>query len=639
MRKNVLLRTNLLVCLVIILGFITTSVISYQSNQGIFRKDVESVTALTSEGIYHQIDSLFIKPVNISLTMANDSLLKDFLDKEEQRLDDDAFTRDMQDYLNAYREKYGYDSVFLASAQTKRYFNFNGLDRALPKDNPENEWFYDFLESGEECTLNIDNDEVEGAGNQISVFINCRIKDSAGKTMGVVGVGFRVDHLQEMFKNYEDKFGVDVCLIDGKGIVQISTEQTGYEAVNLFDFCTYPELKEQILGNTESTKTFWHSSDKGSGYLVSAYVENLGWHLIVENDTTVMDQELAGQFMQGLLIIAVIIALVLVIISCVIHKYNAQIIKLTVVSEREHLSAFQRATEQLYENIYEVDVTHNRAASESTEHYFESLGAPKQAPYDKALYIIAEKQIKEEFRQGYIDTFLPEAVLKAYQNGVRNLRYDFMISTDGLNYYWMRINTQLFHWDEDNSVRMLVYRQNIDEEKRREMYLYEQMQKDSLTGLFNKAATQEQIRGMLQKEPEGVFAFFILDVDNFKAVNDRIGHIMGDFVLAEFARTIKAQFAPGDVVGRIGGDEFAVFIAVPDKQAAGQKAQELAAALRQKISVEAGSCEITTSIGVAVAPFAGRDFETLYKNADTALYQTKKKGKDGYTVYGDESKL
>lgn len=637
MKKNVLLRTNLLVCLVIILGFITTAFISYQSNQGMLRKDVESVTALTSEGIYHQIDSVFIKPVNISLTMANDSLLKNFLNNEVQRLDDKSFTEDMRAYLNAYREKYGYDAVFLASAQTKRYFNFNGLDRALPQDDPENEWFYKFLKSGEECSLNIDNDEVEGANNEISVFVNCRIKDNAGKTIGIVGVGFRVDHLQEMFKSYEDKFGVDVCLIDGEGTVQISTEQTGYEAVNLFDLCNYPDLREQILGNRAATKTFWHSSQKGSGYLVSAYIENLGWHLIVENDTTAMDQELAAQFIQGLLIIAVIIVLVLIIISYVIHKYNAQIIKLTVVSQREHLSAFQRATEQLYENIYEVDVTHNRAASEATESYFESLGAPKRTPYDKALLIIAEKQIKEEFRQGYIDTFSPESVLNAYKNGVENLRYDFMITTDGgINYYWMRITTQLFHWDEDDSVRMLVYRQNIDEEKQREMYLYAQMQKDSLTGLLNKAATQEQIRNMLQKEPGGVFAFFILDVDNFKCINDRIGHAMGDSVLVEFAKKIKSQFDNGDVIGRIGGDEFVVFIPVDDSQAARQKAQELVSSLRQKITVEAGSCEVTTSIGVAVAPLAGSDFETLYKNADTALYQTKRKGKDGYTVYHGE---
>ena len=91
MKKNVLVRTNFLVCIVIVIGFVVTSVISYQSNQGIFRKDMESVSRLTSEDIYHQIDSIFTKPINISLTMANDSLLKDFLEGEEQHIGDQEF--------------------------------------------------------------------------------------------------------------------------------------------------------------------------------------------------------------------------------------------------------------------------------------------------------------------------------------------------------------------------------------------------------------------------------------------------------------------------------------------------------------------------------------------------------------------
>lgn len=68
MRNSILVRTNILVCLVIILGFAVTSVISYRSNHGIFRRDVENVAALTSEGVYYQVESIFTKPVNISLT-------------------------------------------------------------------------------------------------------------------------------------------------------------------------------------------------------------------------------------------------------------------------------------------------------------------------------------------------------------------------------------------------------------------------------------------------------------------------------------------------------------------------------------------------------------------------------------------
>lgn len=632
-RKNVLMRTNVLVCIVIILGFATTSFISYRSNQGIFHKDIENVTALTSEGIYHQIDSLFIKPVNISLTMANDSLLEGFLAEENARAGDAEFIESMRTYLDTYRQKYDYDSVFLASSLTKRYYHFNGVDRVLEAGNPENDWFYRFLDSGEECALNIDNDEVAGASNEITVFINCRIKDAGGKTLGVVGVGFRVNHLQQMFQNYKDKFGVGVCLIDAGGDVQISTEQTGYERVNLFDFCPYPNLKSEILNNRADKQTFWYSSSSGSGYLVSAYIQSLGWHLLVENDTTALDRQLARQFMREVLIIALIIAAVLIIITSVIHKYNKRIIELTVVKEQEHRSQFQVATEQLYENIYEIDITHNRAASEETELYFESLGAPRKTPYDKALQIIAQKQIKEEFQQGYIDTFSPESVRRAYENSVHNLRYDFMINTDGADYYWMRITAQLFYWDEDDSIRMMVYRQNIDEERRRELYLYDQMQKDSLTGLFHKVATQEHIRALLLKNSGSCFAFFILDVDSFKNINDRLGHAVGDAVLVEFARTIQSMFREDDVVGRIGGDEFVAFFSVPDEEAAQKKAQSLTAVLRRKIEVEGHSFEISSSIGVAVAPHAGTDFETLYRNADAALYQTKKRGKNGFTIF------
>ena len=177
MKKNVLLRTNFLVCIVIVIGFVVTSAISYKSNQGIFRKDIESVSRLTSEGIYHQIDTIFTKPINISLTMANDSLLKDFLEGEEEHLGDRDFIDTMRDYLNTYRDKYGYDSVFLASVKTKNYYYYNGLDRVLQEGDPENVWFYSFLEQDTDYGIQIDNDQVEGAGNEVTVFINCRITD------------------------------------------------------------------------------------------------------------------------------------------------------------------------------------------------------------------------------------------------------------------------------------------------------------------------------------------------------------------------------------------------------------------------------------------------------------------------------
>lgn len=636
MKKNVLFRTNAFICVIIILGFVITSMISYHSNKGFFRQDIEDISQLTSEGIYHQIDSVFAKPINISLTMANDSLLKSFLEEEIERENDQTFIQTMKDYLLSYKEKYDYDSVFLVSTKTSRYYHFDsGVDRVLTKGDPEDEWYYTFLNTSKEYDLKIDNDEVAAANNEITVFVNCKIKDAEGNTIGVVGVGLKVDSLQKMFTKYEKEFNIKACLIDGEGNIEISTDKTGYEEASLFEDCGFGAYKEQILSDKSGeAQSYWYAEKGMNGYVVTKYVPGLTWHLVIDSDTTVMESQLNRQFYIGAFVIVLVIILVLIFITGIIRKYNAQIVRLTVEHEKKHHSVFQAETEKIYESIYEIDITHNRAASEATESYFEELGVPRDTPYDQALPIIAKKQIKEEYREGYLETFCPGNVLKAFEEGRENLCYDFMISHDGgLTYYWMRITTRIFAWEEDQSVRMFIYRQNIDEEKRRERDMIDKMERDSLTGLYNKAATQYHINKQLQQLEEKKFAFFILDIDNFKTVNDTLGHATGDEVITEFAQILKGQFEDGDIVGRIGGDEFAVFASADDKEWMTEKAQALVKALRHDFIKENKVCHITASIGAAMAPIDGTAFEVLYKNADKALYETKKNGKDGATIF------
>ena len=220
------------------------------------------------------------------------------------------------------------------------------------------------------------------------------------------------------------------------------------------------------------------------------------------------------------------------------------------------------------------------------------------------------------------------AVLAAHRAGIENLTYEFKTTLDGVSYHWIRIYAHLFVWDEDESVRMLVYRQNIDDEKRREQRLFEQMQHDSLTGLYNKAATQSCISKLLDDAPGMVFAFFILDIDG-------LGHSAGDEVLARFSDAVRAQFRPYDIVGRIGGDEFVAFAPLPDAAAADEKATALVEALRLTVPTDAGTCVISASVGVALATEAGRDFESLYRHADEALYRAKKAGKSRFARYED----
>lgn len=636
MKRNILFRTNVFICIIIILGFLITSLISYHSNRGVFRKDIEDISQLTSEGIYHQIDSVFAKPINISLTMANDSLLKSFLAQEIEKEGDEAFIKTMKQYLFSYKEKYDYDSVFLVSAKTRRYYHFDkGIDRVLAKDNPENVWYDFFLATPKEYELKIDNDEVEAANNEITVFVNCKIKDDEDNTIGVVGVGLKVDSLQKMFKEYEENFDIKAYLVNKDGNIEISTDKTGYEASNLFENCGFGEYKEEILSNESDTnQSFWYSEQGMRGFVLTRYVPGLSWYLVIDSDTLEIERSLNRQFSLGAFVIVLVICLVLFFITGIIRKYNAQIVRLTVEREKKHQSAFQAETEKIYESIYEIDITHNCAASESTESYFETLGVPSDTPFDQTLAIVAEKQIKEEYRKGYLETFSTEKVLKAFSEGREKLHYDFMISGDGgKNYYWMRITARIFSWEEDQSVRMFIYRQNIDDEKRREKDMTDKMEQDSLTGLYNKAATQKYINHRLLAESNRTYGFFILDVDNFKTINDTMGHAAGDLAITEFARILKGQFRAEDIVGRIGGDEFVVFVPIPDRDWLVDRADLLVKILRRDFIREDEKCSITASIGISVAPQDGTTFETLYKNADKALYETKKNGKDGVTFF------
>lgn len=636
MKKNILARTNLLICLIIIVGFFLTAALGYRANYNSSLKSIEQVSDLTSEGIYYQLTSTFTKPVNISLTMANDSLLREFLEGEKEHFGDGDYIQKMTEYLATYRNKYQYDSVFLASDATGRYYNFNGLDRTLTPDNPENSWYYDLLEDQADYTVVVDNDEVAGAGNEITVFVNCKIKGEGGQVLGIVGVGMRIQDLQSLLQSYKSEFDVNAYLVDDEGMIEISPEHTGYEKVSLFSQQSYrTDVERAILDWTgeKEAKSLWTSGTKGDNYLVTRYIPELGWHLVTERNTGALVEQMKLQVALSLGIIMLIVILILLIVTWVIRSFNRRIVALTQSVEQEKHTLFEKATEQLYENIYKLDITHNRPANRVTEEYFESLGAPPDIPFDKALHIIAERQIKEEFRQGYLDTFKPENVLRAFEEGRETLRYEFLISQDQKNYYWMRITARLLRWESDGSVHMLVYRQNIDAEKRQELRIQRLAQTDEMTGFLNKSATQRRVGELLEQFPGQMYAFFILDIDRFKQANDQFGHAFGDNVIREFTQAIRGCFDQDSVLGRVGGDEFVAFVPVSREERAVEKGRELSETLHKTYSAGSKTWELSASIGAALTPRDGTSFDAVFRHADKALYSAKRKGRDTFVFY------
>ena len=170
--------------------------------------------------------------------------------------------------------------------------------------------------------------------------------------------------------------------------------------------------------------------------------------------------------------------------------------------------------------------------------------------------------------------------------------------------------------------------------------LQEKAETDLLTGLLNKISTEQKVTDYLMeaKAKEQSAILFLIDIDNFKKVNDTMGHAFGDELLAGLGLGLSTLFRATDIVGRIGGDEFLVLMRniSPDQETKKREAEKLLKFFRDFKVGEYVQYRCTASIGGAVFSQDGGNFEELYKAADTAMYESKRHGKNRVAYYGEE---
>lgn len=205
---------------------------------------------------------------------------------------------------------------------------------------------------------------------------------------------------------------------------------------------------------------------------------------------------------------------------------------------------------------------------------------------------------------------------------------------DGTN-RWYRV-TVAGVWDSKGKFTHLIGRaQNIDREFEEKERLTKLAQQDTLTGLYNKGATERLCSEYFSDEEGNRFgALLMIDVDNFKFINDNYGHQCGDNTLKKLSEIMKKLFQTEDVLGRIGGDEFVALAKnVQNKAEAGELAENVIKAFGTV--PEEPFQDLSGSIGIAFFPEDGTDYAVLYHKADCALYAVKQSGKCGYRFYDD----
>ncbi|MCA3748003.1 MAG: EAL domain-containing protein, partial [Rubrobacter sp.] len=295
---------------------------------------------------------------------------------------------------------------------------------------------------------------------------------------------------------------------------------------------------------------------------------------------------------------------------------------------KETQEQYRRLVEQLPAVVY-VDrldeVSSNVYASPQTEEIFGY--SPKEWASDPEMF---PKTLHPADRESVL-----AAHARANARG-EPLELEYrLIARDG-RVVWVRDSSVVLRDEEGNPRWRQGLMMDITGQKNLEARLVHLAFHDPLTGLPNRALFMDRLEHALARAGRSgdVLAVLFIDLDNFKFVNDSLGHEAGDRLLVAVARRLSGATRPGDTVARLGGDEFTVLLEdIPDRDEASRVAERVAEVLREPFRVVGRELFVSASVGISVSAAGSGSVEELMRGADLAMYEAKREGKDRYRVF------
>ncbi len=229
-----------------------------------------SFSMLLTESIDEAIEAELNGPMQVALAMSQDYYVLNLLSNERYATDPEtALAR----YLKALKEKVGYSSVYIISDHSRNEYGAEGIvDTIEPETDMNDVWYSQFLESSKPYVINVDTDMSNDS--RWTIFIDVRLFDTSGRYLGVCGVGVEMKDLQRVLNKYEQVYGIKATIVNAEGLVQADVN-----SVNIETAYNHKAGSEKLSsGETVYTR----KSD--NGYVVTKYIEELDWYLVVSND-------------------------------------------------------------------------------------------------------------------------------------------------------------------------------------------------------------------------------------------------------------------------------------------------------------------------------------------------------------------
>lgn len=263
---------------------------------------------------------------------------------------------------------------------------------------------------------------------------------------------------------------------------------------------------------------------------------------------------------------------------------------------------------------------------EAPEIYMDAL----KESYTKAIDRLSQDIIPSH-RELFLNCFSKEHMLDEFAIGKTHDVQEFLMDFQGEN-IWIRILYQLLRDPYTSCINIWLSCRDVTQDKTSMLHLIQQAQIDTVTGIYNRATLIERIQEKCNVPFQNVKrALIMLDIDDFGKVNDVLGHAYGDRVLKDVAQTLTLVIDAEDMVARIGGDEFAIYVNdCSDFVSAKERLRIVISALYRELQY---GVKISVSAGMALFPQHGNNFQMLYEKADIALYHSKITGKNKFSIY------
>lgn len=281
------------------------------------------------------------------------------------------------------------------------------------------------------------------------------------------------------------------------------------------------------------------------------------------------------------------------------------------------------ALSEIFVSLHIFDLQEDRLFTIKSNQYIEMWSEGFESSQEKLRNVMSNVTSEEHLE--LILEFTDLTTLEERMKGQKVVSAVFNGKVNG----WCRARFIKVNDNENEKLRYVLYAvECIDEEKKKENHLLYLSQTDLMTGIYNRGYGEKMISELLETQKEGLFCLF--DVDKFKQVNDKYGHIVGDKVLIGIAKALQKIKRKNDVVMRLGGDEFAAYFADIDSE---KSASEIINRFFEEISeihIEPMTEGISISLG-AILYKGGLTFDSIYKLADRGVYDSKINKGNSYT--------